>query len=150
MGAPQHSERRKGDRDRRTLDAVWPGYLAGGYFAPEGHLHLDLVCRRRAEELARALRAEGLTSTQIRRYFGHCRRVEAKLRTGKLAWDDARPLICKLEAAAADAARRAQPKIPRTFFEFIQRNVEKIECQRDFLDGFIPHFEAIVAFGQPW
>jgi hypothetical protein len=42
-------------------------------------------------------------------------------------------------------------KIPKEFQDFIDDNVKRVgsakEPERAFLDGFLPHFEALVGFG---
>ncbi len=47
----------------------------------------------------------------------------------------------------ADARGKSQPKIPDLFADFIQRNVDAVKTQKDFLFGFLPHFEALIGFG---
>jgi len=53
----------------------------------------------------------------------------------------------KLDVAAADAAgKKPSPKIPSLFRDFIGKNVAAVKDERDFLQGFLPHFEALVGF----
>jgi hypothetical protein len=40
-----------------------------------------------------------------------------------------------------------QPKIPEIFHDFIVENVALVRSEKDFLDGFLPHFAALVGFG---
>ncbi len=141
-GSPQQGE--------RSLSELWPGYLKGGYFDAEGNLRLDYVSREKVEPLVKAMcqAQPKLTPNQIRRYFGHCRAIETRLRSMSATWGEVHPQVKKLDIAAADGASKASPKIPKLFHEFIKRNVDKIASQKDFLEGFLPHFEAIVGFGQ--
>lgn len=135
---------------RRSLRELWPGYLEGGYFDEHKHLRPEYVCRERVEPLVRAMceQPPGLTTHQIRRFFGHCRALETRLRSMGAAWGDVRPLVCKMDAAAADGASKQRHKIPELFHEFIRTNVAAIRTKEDFLEGFLPHFEAVVGFGQ--
>ncbi len=91
---------------------------------------------------------DGLTAHQIRRFFGHCRAIETRLRSGgATTWAAALPEIKKLDVAAADAAAKQPPKIPSLFHDFIRQNVAAVRTREDFLRGFLPHFEALVGFG---
>jgi CRISPR type III-A-associated protein Csm2 len=99
------------------------------------------------EKLARMMADAGLTATQIRRYFQHCRAIEARLRAKSSTWERERIVFMRLDEAAADAVGKRPPKIPDIFHEFIRTNVEAVKTEHDFLDGFLPHFEALVGFG---
>ena len=52
-----------------------------------------------------------------------------------------------LDATAADAFGKSPRKIPESFHEFIRCNVDAVHDEKDFLEGFLPHFEALVGFG---
>jgi len=88
-----------------------------------------------------------LTQHQLRRFFQHCRALEARLRARQAAWPALEAEFCKLDAVAADAAGKNPPKIPEIFHDFIRRNVAAVHSEREFLQGFLPHFEALVGFG---
>lgn len=128
----------------------WPGYLEGGYFDDHGNLRIEYVSREKVEPLVEIMcrRRPLLTAHQIRRYFGHCRAIETRLRANAKAWEDVWPDVKKLDVAAADGAAKQPAKIPALFHDFIRRNVAAIRCEKDFVDGFLPHFEALVGFGQ--
>jgi CRISPR type III-A-associated protein Csm2 len=132
-----------------TLDTIWPGYLQGGYFDTDGNLKVEYVSRvpveRLAEELAKGEPA--LTQHQVRRYFGHCRAIETEIRSGGRSWASILPEVKKLDIAVADGIAKRPPKIPKLFHEFIRCNVAVIKSEKDFLQGFLPHFEALVGFG---
>ena len=70
----------------RTLEEIWPAYLKGGYFDDAGHLRLDYVSRDRVEPLVREMSQArpSLTMHQVRRFFQHCRAIEARLRSRRL------------------------------------------------------------------
>jgi CRISPR type III-A-associated protein Csm2 len=133
----------------QTIGDIWPHYLEGGYFASEGYLQRDYVSRDKVEPLIKAMaRSEPeLTQHQLRRFFQHCRAVEARLRARQSTWATSEAEFCKLDAAAADAAGKNPPKIPALFHDFIRRNVAAVHSEKEFLQGFLPHFEALVGFG---
>lgn len=139
---------------QQSITNLWPNYLQGGYFDENGYLKPEYVSREKIEPLVKAMckdgdeeRRDGLTSHQIRRYFGHCRTIETRLKTTGARWESAVPEIKKLDIAAADGFAKQPRKIPDLFHEFIKRNVAAIKTKKDFLEGFLPHFEAIVGFG---
>lgn len=140
-----------------TVTKHWPDYLRGGYFDDAGHLKIEYVSRERVEPLVQAMCGDrvGLTAHQVRRYFGHCRAIETRLKAvgdEKRAelWKDLLPEVKKLDIAAADGAAKQPAKIPAIFHVFIRRNVAAIKTDKDFLRGFLPHFEALVGFGQAY
>lgn len=149
-----HGSRRDGGRGGGHRDGPddkisdhWPDYLKDGYFDSDGNLKVEYVSRDKVEPLAQ--RMGSLTIHQVRRYFGHCRAIERRLKSGGASWASVWPEVKKLDIAAADgAAKHPQPKIPALFHDFIRRNVDRIKTERDFLRGFLPHFEALVGFGQ--
>jgi CRISPR type III-A-associated protein Csm2 len=131
-----------------TIAQHWPDYLKGGYFDTGGCLKVEYVSRERVEPLAQKM--SSLTIHQIRRYFSHCRAIETRLRSVGAAWESLWPEVKRLDVAAADGAAKQPPKIPPLFHDFIRRNVDKIKTKDDFLKGFLPHFEALVGFGQAY
>jgi len=144
----QHSGQLRRPED--SIESLWPGYLKDGYFDENGHLRIEYVCRDKFEALIREM-CPDLSAHQIRRYFGHCRALETRLKAPGVAWESVWPEVKKLDVAAADGAAEKpgrSAKIPALFRDFIRRNVDKIKCQKDFLQGFLPHFEALVGFGQ--
>jgi CRISPR type III-A-associated protein Csm2 len=133
-----------------SLDRLWPDYLKGGYFDGQGNLKVEYVSREKVESLVEAMCSDrhGLTKHQVRRFFGHCRTLETRLQAGGISWAALLPDVKKLDIAAADAVAKNPPKIPSLFHDFVQRNVHAIKTKDDFLRGFLPHFEALVGFGQ--
>jgi len=130
--------------------------LEGGYFDDEGFLRIEYVARERLEPLVRAMvkprphADQPLTSAQLRRFFHHCRRAEARLKAETASWSEVHPQIVFLDAAAQDAVGKVQPKIPALFADFISRNVAATRSEMEFLKGFLPHFEALVGFASPF
>ena len=119
-----------------------------GYFDAGGNLRSELVGRDSiaplAEDMSKA--SPPLTMNQVRRFFQHCRAIEARLRARASSWEAERTLhFATLDRAAADATSKS--KIPQMFHDFIQHNVAVVRTEKDFLQGFLPHFEALVGFG---
>ncbi len=128
----------------------WKKLYQSGYFDQKGFLRLEFLRRETMDDLARQIANDGvgLSRTQARRFFQHCRRIEQRLRVGKVPWETVRGDVLKLDAAAADAINKSPAKISQKFHDFIRMNVEEISTEHDFLDGFMRHFEALIAFGQ--
>jgi len=134
------------------MDAEWINRYSAGYFDEHGYLRPEYVQRGTVEELARAMAGDsGLTRKQARRFFQHCRWLERRLnlgeQSGQSKWGDLRGDVYKLDIAAADALNKEPAKIPVIFHDFIKYNVGAIKTERDFRDGFMRHFEALIGFG---
>jgi CRISPR type III-A-associated protein Csm2 len=129
------------------LFETWPGYLQGGYLE-DGILKTEFVSRAKIRPLVQAFNecSPSLTNSQLRRFFQHCRAVEARLRGKTATWREVEAEFRRMDAAAAHAFRKNPKKIPRIFHDFIQHNVKAVVSGEDFLKGLIPHFEAVVGF----
>ena len=124
---------------------IWPHYLKDGYFAPSDSLNPDYVSREKIALIVNGLQQQ-LTTGQLRRFFGHCRHIETRLKAMNESWANVRPDFLKIDVAAEDARGKQPPKIPNIFYEFLKLNVAAVRNEKDFLRGFIPHFEALVGF----
>lgn len=133
----------------QAVGNVWLHYLKDGYFTASGTLRRDYVSRDKVEPLIKEMAHSQpkLNQHQIRRFFQHCRALEARLRARQANWSQLEAEFCKLDAVAADAAGKSPAKIPPLFHDFIRRNVAAVRSEQDFLQGFLPHFEALVGFG---
>lgn len=131
------------------LADLWPNYLTQGYFDEAGNLRNEFVVRDKIQPLAEAMSraSPALTIHQIRRFFNHCRAIEARIRAGTSTWAAEEAEFRKLDVAAADAFGKSPQKIPQLFHDFIKHNVAAVKSEKDFLKGFLPHFEALVGFG---
>lgn len=149
--AQRHRQKGKSNW-REKEDALrhkWSRALQQGYFDDDGNLRDQFVVREHVEPLARAMGGKfGMTKQQMRRYFQHCRRIESQLRAGRTTWGNVQPEFRKLDVAAADAIAKQEKQIPYLFHDFIQWNVKAVHDEKDFLRGFMPHFEALVGYGQ--
>ena len=149
MAAQYRDRGRQQGPPEKTLQELWPGYLQDGYFDGQGNLKPEYVSREKVEPLVKAMSEAWpkLTNHQLRRFFQHCRAIEAKLKAQTSTWDAQFAGVKKLDIAAADAFGKSAKKISRLFHDFIQANVAKVKTELDFLTGFLPHFEALVGFG---
>lgn len=95
-----------------------------------------------AERIAQQFEKDKLTPHQLRAFYGHVKRQKAALAVR--SWEYIYPEIQKLKPFAHDRHRRNS--IPASFEEFIRRNVDKVQDQTTFVDGFVEHFQAVVAY----
>ncbi|HRP61803.1 MAG TPA: type III-A CRISPR-associated protein Csm2 [Phycisphaerales bacterium] len=147
-GKPTYGGRERDQPDDKIANH-WHDYLTNGYFDSDGNLRSDYVSRDKVEPLIHKM-AHGdpkLTTGQLRRFFGHCRALETQLKSGTATWDQLRTKFAFLDVAAADAYGKAQRKIPGLFYDFILCNVAAVKTEKDFRQGFLAHFEALVGFG---
>lgn len=151
-GGHSRDHRDRGPAFNKVSD-LWPrDYLSRGYFDPDGNLWPEYVSSDPVEKLVEAMASTRpeLNNHQLRRFFGHCRAIETRLRTKVSTWAAERTEFLKLHHAAtyAKGARGGEKqKIPDLFFDFIERNVNAVKTEDDFRKGFMPHFEALVGFG---
>jgi hypothetical protein len=132
-----------------------------GYFDMAGNLRMEFVSRESIQPLAMLMSDEwprdGRPTHQVRRFFQHCRAIEAKLRANastpellRATWAAEQTSFQQLDIVAADAFAKSPPKIPELFHDFIKSNVAAVKNEKDFLKGFLPHFEALVGFGSQY
>ncbi len=120
------------------------GYLRDGYFSSDGHIREELLTA--AAQAAAKSFGEGypkLTTGQLRRFYGHLKTAEKAYQfTGdekKLVLD-----IKTLDSFVAEA--QGKKKVPREFYNFIKKNADTVKSGKDVLQGFMPHFQAIVGY----
>ena len=116
------------------------------------YLQPDFVSRKFVDPLAKQLAYRAnpkLTTGQIRRFFNHCREIERRLKVDDESWLRVSASFESLCYHAQNA--KSAGNIPREFQDFIDDNVKRVvsakEPKKAFLDGFLPHFEAVVGFG---
>lgn len=119
-------------------------YLVDGYFGSDGNIREELL-QRLPKSIAKMLGTKKLKNHQLRAFFHHVRAAENKMHLG-LAFEQVRGDIKNLEVFAADRVARGTESVPKQFYDFIVRNVESIKTGKDFLKGFVPHFQAVVAY----
>ncbi len=114
------------------------------YFGPDGHTRVELLLKE-AEDLAACFKRERLKRHQLRAFYDHAKRQLQRLQCGA-SFGAVHPEIAKLKAFAADRARRAENALPSPFKRFIDLNVDAVKDRISFEKGFMPHFEAVVAY----
>lgn len=143
---------RGGPRHNRESELLPGSYLSGGYFDDHGNLRSEFVSADPVEKLVKSMAnaIPPLVNHQLRRFFGHCRAIETRLKTKVSDWGRERTEFLKLHHAATYAVGAQggeKQKIPHLFRDFIERNVDAVKSEKDFRQGFMPHFEALVGFG---
>ncbi|MEW6730265.1 MAG: type III-A CRISPR-associated protein Csm2 [Acidobacteriota bacterium] len=138
------NERRQNKKANYISD-FWRDYLKDDYFDSNGHLRIDYISFAQMSNMAQKMAEAGLSKSQMRRFFSHCRTLEIQLKGGA-EWDSIRPDFLKLRYVAAHASKQVASNLPTLFFDFISRNVDKVQTKESFLKGFMPHFEALVGF----
>ena len=152
----QHGRRDRGRADRGRPSSSDLPRFPDTYFANDdsgrGYLQADFVSKRNVEPWAKHLARNSrpiLTTSQIRRFFNHCREIERRLNVDGQSWAQ---VSARFESLCSHAQyARSANKIPEEFQRFIDDNVRRVTSAEDpgraFVDGFVPHFEALVGFG---
>lgn len=156
LGAKSQSWRgnRREQRRRGDEQAAMPA-LPESYFSTDDHdrpcLNTEFVSKRNMDRMARYFAMEArprLTTGQVRRFFSHCRMIERRLKVDGETWERVSASFEMLSCHAQNA--QAARKIPDQFQRFIEDNVARVVSSKDpqtsFLEGFLPHFEALVGF----
>lgn len=127
--------------------AAGPGAFPQGYpdyFDSDNLLKPEFVTNL-AEDIARNLGNERpkMGMHQLRAFYGHVKLQEGALERGR-AFKEVLLEIKKLKPFASERANKE--KVPKYFEEFIARNVDKVVDKHSFVDGFVEHFQAVVAY----
>jgi CspA family cold shock protein len=127
-----------------TFDAE---YLAEGYFEDEEKKYLrPEVLDQLAIDVAKVLgtASPAMPMNQLRRFFNKARAIEAKLDRGA----DFRAVQSDIVGFKRDVAYQVgRDLVPAQFQAFINRNVALAsKDERSFRDGFLPHFESVLAY----
>ena len=119
------------------------GYLSGGYFDDKGHLRPELLTDA-ARAVAAALKRGGLTSGQLRQFWGAAVWVKRRLEMNA-PFEAVVPDIVKLQPKVAYAV--GKKVAPGVLKDFVDRNVPlAARSAKDFEEGFYEHFQAVVAY----
>jgi len=116
-------------------------YLKGGYFNGEGYLKEELLTTT-ASEVAKSF-GQNMSSSQLRRFYGHAKTAE---KSYIFSHDERKFIndIKQLDSFVAEA--KGKEKVPAIFYEFIAENVKNCNSSKDIMKGFLPHFQAVVAY----
>lgn len=108
----------------------------------DGYPRVELV-KEEAEGIAERFAIDGLKRHQLRAFYDHAKKQLQRLAYGA-PFEEVHPEVARLKAFAADRSERGH--IPRSFKQFIDRNIDAVTNQESFTKGFMPHFEAVVAY----
>jgi CRISPR/Cas system CSM-associated protein Csm2 small subunit len=114
------------------------------YFDTDGLLKPEYVTTL-AEEIAGTLGSQSpkMTMHQLRSFYSHVKLQEGALKANR-PFKAVFVEIAKLKPFASERANKG--KVPRYFEDFIVRNVDKVKDKDTFLNGFVEHFQAVVAY----
>lgn len=128
----------------KTNQGIPINYLKDGYFDKNNCLHENLLTTT-AEQIASAFSCSypKLKNHQLRRFYQHARAAENRLNMTH-DWPCVNGDIKKLKAFVAEA--KGKGKVSEVFYEFININIDNIKDEKSFLQGFLEHFQAIVAY----
>ncbi len=124
-----------------------PGVFAPGYpeyLTKDGHTRVDLITST-AEAIAARFESDRLKRHQLRSFYDHAKRQLRRLEYGA-PFGAVHAEIARLKAFAADRAARSDNAVPQSFKRFIDLNVDALKDEASFRKGFMPHFEAVVAY----
>ena len=131
-------------RGARQPPQLPSGYLQSGYFDANGNLWPELI-QQWPEEIAQTFKQQGLSSTQLRRFFNKARALEKELDMKNFQRLKEDILTLKPIAAASVGRKTA----PETFKQFIDRNINLVVSSSEpdaFTRGFLTHFQSVVAY----
>jgi len=106
---------------RQHAQGLPEGYLQKGYFDPKGNLWPEVI-QAWPEEIAQLFKMQGLSSTQLRRFFNRARTLEMQLDSGIKAFDRLKEDLLVLTTLAAASVGKGNA--PELFKTFMDRNVD--------------------------
>ena len=131
------------------------GYLKEGYFnnnQSEKTLKVEYILKypkEIVEILQKEQRRGKNKTTQIRKYYNFCMRLKTRVGNSYtkekqvLSFEKLKVELESLKYFVYDAHKR--DKVTSVFKEFIEKNVDAIKDNEDFL-AFVKHFEAVMAY----
>lgn len=131
-------------RREQEQPALPAGYLRNGYFDTSNNTLPEVIVDWPKDLAGNLYASRQMKTAQLRRFFNEARRIEGKLDAGA-SFPSLKPEILKFDNYAADAVKKK--KAPPLFKEFIEQNLKwATKEEKAFRRGFIPHFEAVVAY----
>lgn len=112
------------------------------YFSNDGVLKKEYVTTL-AADIAGAFGRGRLAKSQLRAFYSHAKQQEQALEFGR-ALPEVMLQLQKMKYHANDRATKGN--IPRVFQQFIDRNLDKVNDRKLFLEGFMEHFQAVVGY----
>ncbi|MFZ5942937.1 MAG: type III-A CRISPR-associated protein Csm2 [Bacillota bacterium] len=116
-------------------------YLLGGYFDFKGYLNEELLTNT-ASDVAKSF-GQNMSSSQLRRFYSHAKTAE---KSYMFSHDERKFVndIKQLDSFVAEA--KGKEKVPEIFYDFVAQNTKNCNSTKDILKGFLPHFQAVVAY----
>ncbi len=116
-------------------------YLQYGYVNPDGGYRREIYCED-AEFVVGKLR-HGTSVHALRRFYNRVKGIERAMERGR-RFDENKALLYELQPHATYAVKR---KVVNGFFpQFIARNVAQAVVNWEQFEGFVKHFESVVAY----
>ncbi|WP_135467879.1 type III-A CRISPR-associated protein Csm2 [Crenalkalicoccus roseus] len=143
---PGHAAPPAGGEDARGRieDLLRPPAQKLCYFADNDRKVIDAnLLGSKAEEVARKL-AE-VPASQLRRFYAEVMALKRRAELAGASDAEVRAQLMLLRAKAAYTWAR-QKSYPDELVLFFTRHAASVETRHDFLRGFQPHFEAVMAF----
>ena len=115
------------------------------YFSANSNAPRPEMLDKEAQEVAHKLAT--LPASQLRRFYRSVMALKRQMELDpKLADDMIRARLALLKAQAAYTWKRQERSYPPDLVSFFTRHADAVRTRHDFLRGFQPHFEAVVAF----
>ena len=121
-----------------------PDYLKNGYFDESGHI-LRRIFIEDAQDLARNLSADRNTNkiSAVRPFFHILRSLEAQYALHG-DFQKVQEGLWRMIPLAND--RLSRNIVTRLFFDFISKNVQEAAKSPQHFNGFLRHFESVIAY----
>lgn len=118
----------------------------GSYYYENNIIKEEFLGSKAREEAEKIARKGGkkITKTKIRKFYNEVKNYLNRLKEE----DFARifPLIKMIKAKVSyELGRETGRDIPEEFFNFINKNIDKIKDKKDF-EAFVLHFEAVLGY----
>jgi CRISPR type III-A-associated protein Csm2 len=98
----------------------------------------------KAEEVAKKLAT--VPASQLRRFYAEVMALKRRAELTDITDAEIRAQLMLLRAKAAYTWKRQENKYPEELVAFFNRHAHSVQSKTDFLRGFQPHFEAVMAF----
>jgi CRISPR type III-A-associated protein Csm2 len=116
-------------------------YLRQGYVNPAGGYRREIYCEEAQFVVQKLVR--GTSIHALRRFYNRVKGLERSMDHGRL-FDQRKSQLYELQSHAYYAAKR---NLVNAFFpEFIDRNVAQAVVNWEQFEGFVKHFESVVAY----
>lgn len=121
------------------------------YYDEAGNIRKELLNEDAEKRATEFVRVSQIKSAQLRRFYGDLKSLERKLdfkmnnENIKDPFLSVLPLVKMIKSKVAYASNPKNPKIPKTFADWLSLNIDSVNTIDDF-KAFMLHFEAVVGF----